>query len=251
MKAGILLKRGVRLLSRKSPTVLTWLAVGGVFTTVGLAIKATPTAIILINREKYLRGDDSPLDYQTLFQLTWKLYLPTVASGLGTIGCIIASNHINLRRNTALATLYTISEASIKEYQEKVIEMFGKNKGEKVRDEVLQDHLLADPVNPERIIMTSHGSSLFYDELSGRYFRSDIDTIRRLQNDFNKELLDDMFKSLNDFYYIMGLEPTVLGRDVGWDANSGLLNIHFASKIALNDEPCIVLEYKDSPVRKI
>lgn len=247
---NILLKRAFNIVGSNSPTILSGLAVGGVFTSVILAIKATPTAIMLIDEEKYSRQSDQDLTYKDIIRLTWKLYIPTVLSSAATIGCIIASNSISLRRNAAIGALYSLSEISLKEYQDKIVELIGKTKEEKIRDDISQDHLLADPVNPSKIISTGNGSSLFYDALTGRYFRSDINTVRRLENEFNKELIDEMYKSLNDFYYLLDLPPTILGRDVGWDANRGLLDIHFTSKIATNDEPCVVLEYKVLP-RKI
>ena len=243
------IKRIVRSLGNtidaNSPAILTGIGVAGVLSTVALAIKGTSSAVFVINEEETLRSEE--LTQREKLELVWKCYIPTAASSVLTIAAIIGSNHISTRRNAALLSLYSVADQALKEYQDKVVATIGQKKEEKIRDEIAQDKLDGVPVEGREIIITGKGDYLFYDTLSGRYFRSDIETVRRIQNDFNELLFNDMFLPLNDFYDMLGLEETEMGRSAGWDVQAGKLDIQFNAKIATDGEPCIVLSYLIQP----
>jgi len=247
-------KMTLEALNRESPTILTGLGISGVITTAVLAARATPAAMHVIRHEKLRRFDESlelddpePLTFVEKAKLTWRLYLPAVLSGATTIACIAAANRIHLQRTAALAGLYSLTESALTEYQAKVIEMIGEMKEGKIRDEIAEAKLKRHPIEGREILLTGNGEHLFFDSLSSRYFKSDIETIRKAVNDFNAELFNDMYKPLNDFYDAIGLEGTEMGRNMGWDVQNELLNVRFSAKIASNNEPCIVLEYSVQP----
>lgn len=246
-------KQSMRLLQKnilkESPTILTILGAGGVVSTAILAVKATPKALYLIDEENAYRidYDQKLLRGKEIVKLTWRLYLPAILSGAMAITCIVSANKINLRRNAALVGLYTITEASLKEYQEKVVEMIGENKEEKIRGEIAQDKLNSNPIEGNTIILTGNGDTLFCDSYSGRYFKSNMEAVRKTVNDYNELLLGEMYLTLNEWYDLLGLEEVEGGKMVGWEANSGLLKLEYSAKIATNSVPCIVLTFKQSP----
>jgi hypothetical protein len=247
------IKRVIRSLGNtldaNSPAILTGVGVAGVLSTVALAIKGTFSAAYVIFEEENLRGQEQylPLTQREKLELVWKFYIPTAASSVLTIAAIIGSNHISMRRNAALLSLYSVADQALKEYQDKVVEMIGQKKEEKIRDEIAKDKLDNNPLDGREVIITGKGTCLFYDTLSGRYFRSDLETVRRIQNDFNELLFNDMFLPLNDLYDMLGLENTDMGRRAGWDVQNGKLEIQFSAKIATDGEPCIVLSYSVEP----
>ena len=234
--------------TKNSPTILTILASGGLVTTAILAVKATPKAIRLIDQQKeeidICKGD--PLQPKEVLQLTWKCYIPAAAVGIASIACIIGANKINLRRNAALASLYGITEAAFKEYQAKVTETIGRNKELKVRDEISGDHVRDNPPSQNEIIFTGKGEVLCYDSWTGRYFKSDIENIRRAVNDLNKSLRTSMFVTLNELYFAIGLAETKQGDLMGWDVDDGV-EIIFSSQLTPENEPCLVLNYDVNP----
>ena len=59
--------------------------------------------------------------------------------------------------------------------------------------------------------------------------------------------MNEEYLSLNEFYYELGLEPTAVGDQLGWNSAYGGLEINYTSKIAANDRPCIVLDYEIAP----
>jgi hypothetical protein len=245
------------ILMKNSPSILTGLGVAGMVTTVVMAVSATPKAIKILEEEQERRrinsvsqgwGDEVlPTPKIEAVKLVWKCYAPSVVMGTVTIACIIGANSINTRRYAALAGIYSLTDTALREYQAKVVETLGKGKEEKIREELAQDKLDKDPVSTKQVIITGNGETLCYDTLSGRYFKSDIETIRRIQNNFNSELLSDIYRPLNDFYDELGLEGTEMGRDMGWAVEYGLLDIHFTTKLANDGRPCLVLEYRVGP----
>lgn len=247
------LKKVSVALMKNSPSILTSLSVGGLITTVVMAVNATPKALDILNQEITDRevenyGDRLPkLTTKEIVALTWKCYIPTALMGITTIACIIGSNSINLRRNAALVSLYSLADTTLKEYQAKVIETIGEKKESAIKEDILQDRIDKNPAGNNTVIITGKGDTLCYDSLSGRYFKGDIETIRRIQNDFNKDLLNEMYKPLNELYEELGLEGTELGRDMGWNTEYGLLDISFSAKLTKDGQPCIVLDYKVGP----
>jgi hypothetical protein len=228
-----------------SPAILTGIGVAGVLSTVALAIKGTSSAVFVINEEETLNR--RKFTQREKLELVWKFYIPTAASSALTIIAIIGSNHISTHRNAALLSLYSIADQALKEYQDKVVETIGQKKEEKIRDEIAKDKLDNNPLDGREVILTGKGNCLFFDTLSGRYFRSDLETVRRIQNDFNELLFNDMFLPLNDLYDMLGLEDTDMGRRAGWDVQNGKLELQFSAKIATDGEPCIVLSYSVEP----
>ena len=86
-------------------------------------------------------------------------------------------------KRQALTTAYAISESALKNYQEKVVETIGKNKEQSVRDAMAKDAISKKQIQNSEVIITKKGDTLCFDVLSGRYFKSDIERIKRAEND--------------------------------------------------------------------
>jgi len=253
MKAGTIFRTILRGIEMESPAILTVVGVTGLATTVILAVRATPKALYLLELERDKRdpkgNKDLSLSKIEIIKISWKCYVPAALIGTGTVLCFIGAHSINMRRNAALAGLFTVSEAALREYQEKVIEVIGENKERKIHDSIVQDHLDKNTLSTNEVLLTGKGEVLFYDSWSGRYFKSEMEKIRKSQNDLNHDLLGgDMYLSLNSFYDEVGLDRIKGGEEVGWTFDAGMLDIHFTSKIADTGVPCIVIEYRVKPV---
>lgn len=236
-------------ISKNSPTILTGIAVGGLFTTVIFAVRATPKAMAIIEEhtEVTLEGSVESPSKKEIIKLTWKLYIPAACMGALTVACIIASNSINHQRNAALATAYGLSEVAFREYKDKVVETVGKNKELKIRDEIASDQLKADPPTSDNVIITGHGNVLCRDAMSGRYFRSDIAYVKNAFNSLNHDLAKETWLSLNDLYYLFDLKEIALGEQFGWDSDRGLVEPTYTSDLTETGEPCLVIKYDAQP----
>lgn len=228
-----------------SPHILSGLAVAGLISTTTLAIRATPKALLLIESEEHELN--AKLTTLEIIKLTWKCYVPACAVGLTSIFCIIQANSISLKRNAAIASMYTLTEAAFQEYQAKVVETIGKNKELKIRDDVSSDKIKNNPHSTSEIIFTGKGEVLCYDSLTGRYFKSSIEQIRQAINTLNKHLMSNMFITLNELYYAIGLSSTELGDLLGWNIEKGLIEPTFSTQISDMGEPCLVISYNMTP----
>ena len=247
------LARSIQIgLSKHSPEILVGIGIAGMVTSTVLAVKATPKAVRLLEEEKRLQETEElkPLD---VIKTTWKCYIPAAVTCGTSVACLIGGTKVNLRRNAALATAYKLSETALSEYRDKVTEMVGEKKERVIREEVGKERIAKNPVSKSgnEIIMTSKGNTLCFDPLSGRYFKSDIEQIKRVVNELNKQMIHDIFGyvSLNDLYDELGLEHTTIGDDLGWslDNGEGLIDLDFSSHIAANGEPAVVLDFLIPP----
>jgi len=244
------------ILTKNSSTILTGLSVAGLFTTSIMAVKATPKALKILEEEREYRlhheevGNEwesyDPTKLEAI-KLTWKCYIPAAVTGLATIACIIGSQSINLRRNAALASLYSLSETALKEYKEKVVEKIGETKVREIKDDIAKDKIVRNPVIDREVVITGHGETLCYDALSGRYFKSDIEQIRRTLNVLSRDLMSDMFIPLNEVYSALDLKGTKLGDMIGWHIDDGLIEPDFSSQLTENGIPCLVLDFSAEP----
>lgn len=233
-------------ISRHSPEILTGIGIAGMVTTTILAVKATPKAIKLIEAEKQAKHVDalSPVD---TVKTVWKCYIPAAMTGVSSIACLIGSNAINAKRNAALTTVYTLSEMARNEYKEKVIETIGEKKERTIKEKVDAERIKRDPVSKKEVIITEKGTTLCYDHVFGRYFKSDIDIINRAMNKINREIVINMYASLNDFYAELGLSPVEMGYDLGWNIDDGTIEIEPSSQLADDGTPCLVIDYNIPP----
>lgn len=236
-----------RFVNKRSPEILTGLGITGMITTTILAVRATPKAIQLINEKKKEQwGDDlSPLE---IVKVAWRPYLPAVIIGVTSTACLIGSCSVNARRNAALATAYKLSETAFSEYKEKVVETIGDKKEHSVRDKVAEERIKKNPVSKNEVIVTGNGKTLCFDPISGRYFMSSIEVIKKAENTLNKQMIHDIngYVSLNDFYDEIGLDHTSVGNDLGWNTDQ-LIDIDFSSQLNDNGEPSVVLDYTVAP----
>lgn len=234
------------LMSRRSPEILTGIGIAGMLTTTVLAVKATPKALKLIEEKKHEEHLDKLSTIETI-KTTWKCYIPTAITCTASVACLIGASSVSLKRNAALATAYKLSETALAEYKEKVVETLGEKKEKTIREKIDKDHIDKQPVSNSEVIITSAGDTLCYDYASGRYFKSDIESLKKAINVLNRKLLVDMYVSLNEFYDEIGLENIRLGDELGWNIDKGLIDLDFSSQIADDGRPCIVISYTIMP----
>lgn len=242
-KSFLSLKTAIK---KHSPEILTGIGIAGMITTTVMAVRATPKALILIEERKEEIGAEK-LEAMDMVRTTWACYIPAAITGTLSVVCLIGANSVNARRNAALATAYTLSESALKDYQGKVIEMFGEKKNETVKDAMAKDKVEKNPVVTREVIITEKGNTLCYDAISGRYFKSDIEKIKKAECELNRQILDDMYVSLNDFYYEIGLDSVKLGDELGWNVDSGYIDLSFSSQLASDGTPCLVIDYSVAP----
>ena len=242
------IKSAERVLTKYSPGILTGIGITGMIGATFMAVKATPKALYLIEAKKEESEVEELTPIETI-KTCWKCYIPATLTTVASTACLIGASTVSAKRNAALATAYSISEAALREYQEKVVEVVGEKKEKAVRDAVAKDQIERDPVTKsEVVIIDSNSNTLCYEPLSGRYFKSTIDKIKKAEIKLDRQMIQEMYVSLNDFYWEIGLDGTDLGDKMGWNLSKGYMDLSFSSQLADDGTPCAVIVYGIPPV---
>lgn len=234
---------------KHSPAILTGIGIAGMITTTVLAVKATPKALDIIAdiKERHEENGDKKAAAKELVTKVAPVYVPAAVMGIASTACLIGANSVHAKRNAALAAAYTISDTALREYREKVVETMGEKKDKAIKDEIAKDKLREDPVQNHEVIVTKKGTTLCYDGIFGRYFRSDMETIKRAVTKINRMIAIDMYASLNDFYSEIDIPPVKIGDMIGWNIDDRELDIDFSSQLAEDGTPCLVIGYTAAP----
>lgn len=219
-----------------SPEILTALGVSGVITTAYLAAKASFQASDQLE-------DQSPyMTWQDRTKLVWKCYIPAGISGVATVACIIGASRSSGKRTAAAVTAYSLTERAFSEYKEKVVEQVGKGKEQKIRDDIAQEAVLNQPPTSKEVVIVGPGQVLCCELYTHRYFRSDMETLRKSVNDINARINTDAYVPLFEFYELVGLPYTTASNELGWDSNKQL-ELQFSTVMSEAGEPCLAFDY--------
>lgn len=194
--------------------------------------------------------------WKKIFKLIWKYYIPMILAVIVGIMCLIASTREGLQRTAALATMYQLTDTAFTEYRNKVVDTIGEQKERDIHTELAKDKAekAAEPFadNPENgIYRTGDGNTLMFDYLCGRFFRSDIDFVKRqatrLSNDMMRDGING-FKSLNEYYESINLMKSDIGDKLGWRSDWGIIDIRDSSiNHPQTGEPAYILSFYTPP----
>jgi hypothetical protein len=243
-----IVKNARMAVSKHSPEILTGVGIAGMLLTTVLAVRETPKALMLIADAEREKGD--ALTRVETIKACWKCYVPAAVTGITSAACLIGANSVHARRNAALATAYNLSATALSEYKEKVVETVGEKKEQAIRDKVAEERIKKDPVNSSAIIVSGGGNTRCFDTITRRRFTSDIEKIKKIVNELNRQMVHGQdYISLNEFYYELGLEGCSVGDDLGWNVTRGLIELDFSAQLDEDGVPCIVLDYTVAPKR--
>lgn len=237
-------------LKAHAPQIMTGVGIVGMAASVGLAVWQTPKAHILLEQkkqEKAQAGQEPKLNAVETVKAVWKPYLPAVLTFLTSAGLLIGGGHISSVRTATMATALGLTESAFREYKTQVVKTLGEKKEGLIQDEVAKEKVAQHPVSNQQIIITGGGDSLCYDAISGRYFRSSMEKLRRAENEINRRLLGEMYISLNEFYDEIGLKNVDCGDLLGWNTSNGFMEVRYTSTLAEDGTPCMVLNYAVMP----
>ena len=241
-----LVKSARTTIVKHSPEILMGFGIAGMVATTVLAVKATPKALRRIEEATCEKEDDlTPLE---IVKATWKCYIPAAVTCVAATGCLIGSCSTSMRRHAALATAYKLSETALDEYQEQVVETIGEKKEKAIQDKVNEKQIEKTPVEQHSIINTGKGNTLFLDPLSKRYFYSDLEFIRRAENNLNKEILHSIYGTvnINEFYDEIQLDRTDVGDMLGWNTDR-MMDLNITPGATPWGEPCFVIGHYNRP----
>ena len=242
-KAGLKLKK-------HSPEILIVVGVVGTVTSAVMACKATTKVNDILEdakatvdaihevadtSEEYTNEDKNKalgITYVKTGLKFAKLYGPSVALGVASLGCIIASNGVLRKRNMALAAAYATEHIGFKEYRDRVIDRFGKELDKELKYNLKAreiEEVVVDENGEEKTVKTTVTVAEGFNETSeyARFFcegnpgwekdaEHNLYYLRCQQNFANDLLKERGHLFLNEVYDMLGIPRTRAGQEVGW-----------------------------------
>jgi hypothetical protein len=240
------------LINENSTTILTSVGVVGTVATAVLAGRASFKAADIIAKETAavniaVEEEQDPiyLSKTEKAQLVWKEYLPPVAVGVTTVTSIIMANRISSKKIAAIAVASTISERAFQEYKEKVVEKLGEKQSTAITDEIAQNAVTNNPAS-NQVIIAGSGDVLCFEPLTGRYFNSTIESVKKAENKVNYEIIHYDSASLSTFFEEIGLPPTDYSDMVGWNV-ANRMEVSFSTAMSEDNRPCLVIGFTSMP----
>lgn len=200
----------------------------GVLSTAYLTGRAAfKTALVLEN-------EDPSMDLKEKVKVVWTLYIPAGASAAVTILCVAGVRHVDGRKTLAAQTALAVSQRAYESYRASVVEELGEKKDQLFVSKAVEKQVEANP--PSTTLVVGSGKVTCYEAFSGRYFESDMQALNKAVNEINAQMLKQDYATLDDFYYLIELEPTMGSGHAGWSSDK-LLELEYSS-----------LLYKGNPV---
>ena len=245
-KAGLKIKK-------HSPEILVVGGVVGLVTSGVMACKATTKLSAILDdskeqielfdkvaanpemvKEEYTvedaEKDKKIVKVQTVVKVA-KLYAPSIAVGVVSIGAIFASNNIMRKRNVALGAAYATVDRAFKDYRNRVVDRFGEEldkelrynlKTKEVKETVEDENGKKKTVKRNIKYMDSPTPSEFaviYDDGCAGWTKDPEDNkffLIQQQRYANERLKRRGYLSLNEVYELLGFPSTKAGQVVGW-----------------------------------
>ena len=245
-KAGLKLKK-------HSPEILVVGGVVGLVTSGVMACKATTKLSTILDdskeqielfdkvaanpemvKEEYTvedaEKDKKIVKVQTAVKVA-KLYAPSIAVGVVSIGAIFASNNIMRKRNVALGAAYATVDRAFKDYRNRVVDRFGEEldkelrynlKTKEVKETIEDENGKKKTVKRNIKYMDSAMPSEFaviYDDGCAGWTKDPEDNkffLIQQQRYANERLKRRGYLSLNEVYELLGFPSTKAGQVVGW-----------------------------------
>lgn len=216
-------------------------------TGIGLSVSSTAWAIWATLKATKKVEEVEPETKAETVKAVWYYYIPSIVSEAFGIAFFIGAHKMSEKQNAALAAAYSLTTTAFKEYKDKVAETLGEKKEESIRDSIIKDRVENSPPSSTEVYIASSGDTLFYDVLSDRYFKSNVNAIRKAVNKINRDMLSENCMSLNELYYELGLNGVKIGEDIGWRIEHGYIDVRFSGQITEDEQPCLALEFNIRP----
>jgi hypothetical protein len=236
------IRRTNKYTHKNSPLIMTALGVAGLATTAYLTAAASFKAARVIDSRESIEGTagDAVERFKERASLTWKFYIPPVATGVATVGAIAYANRLGAKRTAAAISAYSITERAFAQYRDKVVDEIGSHKEQVIHDDIARTEVAKK--TSETIILAGSGEVLCCELYTHRYFMADMESLRKAQNDVNAQIMSELYISLDEFYYAIGLPSTAHSGELGWDSDK-LMELEFSTVLTEDGRPCLAFNY--------
>lgn len=230
-----------RSLSKHAPAICTAAGITSMFVGAVLAVRATKPAL------KHIEEADIPEDASKkeravgTVKAVWKDYAPAAACEIGGAALLIGSNRMSSNRNVNLANALYISETAYRNLQDKLDEKLPKKQADEIRDSLAEDKIKENPPENNTIIITDNGNHLFFDAMTGQYFRSSFEAVHRTVNEINAMINRELYVQANLLIIEWGETPNKTFEKMYWETGEQIEVRE--TTMTLNGQEVTCLEY--------
>ena len=238
---------------KNAPHILMGVGTSSSVAAIVYAAKSTPKAMTKLFDASVEKTNETIPESGEMAELTlWEktkvvapIYAPSILMEIFSLTCFWSAHGIDIRRQALLAGLCSTFEQTLIEYQNKVAEMFGKDKEKEVRNAIAQDHVDRNP--PPAIVYEAGTDVWCY--YKGYKFRSSYYKLRDIQNMANKELINHMYLSECDLLWLFDpdhdyITPSDESRHVGWCVDE-FLEFDILPCMDPNHNPALTIEIRN------
>lgn len=209
-------KESSKIISHKSPLILTCVGIGLGVTSTVMAIKATPEA-----NDIYKKIQDSDLPEnekrKEVIKNVVPLYFPSALAGGLAIASVVGGYKIQANRLAEMTAAYLIANNSLQDYKKTIVDKFGEEVATDIQKEVAEKEAEKNPDATKDIIISNDDNlEIMQDSISGQYFKSTRDDIWRVLTDIGYRLTIEDCIAASEYFYEVGISANCLGDDVGW-----------------------------------
>lgn len=239
-----LLRTGRQTVVKHAPGILMGVGTASVGFGVYYAIKAGPRVVTLVEEAEMEKAKGLPpvidengrkkyvirekLTWQEKLKTTWPVYIPPVGLTIIGIGCFWGAHGIDARRQALLAVSCSTMEATLQEYQKKVIELMGEKEHRAIKEAIAEDKAEKSQIPESGANALLPGATDIWFNLDGITFPSSYLKVKEAENNFNHQLLNQMYMSKAELYWLLDperrwLRPKNEDFHLGWSIDRMLV----------------------------
>lgn len=184
------------------------------------AVTATPRAMQLIKNAEDEKGEK--LTVKETIKVAWKPYIPALGLTLASTTCLIAADRVSVRTIAAVTAECAIKKADLDTYKKAVAKIIPPEKKEELNKQVIKEKMDKVPVPEKKEVPETVNPTVntFFDPYGGRYFESNIETLRRKALELAEWIKREDYATVDTFFQdLMGLPVSAAETNIGWNIN--------------------------------
>ena len=211
-----------------APMIFSAIGCVGVVTTAMCAVRDSRKAVRVIDDMGLYDAIEKP-GVKEEVKATWQCYIPTVASAVGTITCIVLSRRISAKQIASITAAAGYLAANRDNYRNKIKEIAGGD----VLKKVDRDFNIERFRQQQTIEETGNGNLICLEGYSGRWFKSSEEAVREALQRYADRFGDGEYVNLNDLYDELDIVSTHFGAERGYAPGSDWFDMDFNYDITL------------------
>lgn len=160
---------------------------------------------------------DGEKDLKLYFKRKICDYIPTIAVGGVTVGCIVTNHVLTTKEVKALTTVAASTAALLEKYKVAIEEEFGKDGAERIVRNVANRRFKEVGGLAGTGSLVEEGTELWYMEFNDTFFLSSNTKVLNALYEFNKEFTENQKISVSRLEELLEIEPNIRF----WDEDYG------------------------------